>query len=55
MYRLLEDSGQPTKKQAPGKSIRPFHGSGPEKREDRPGEPAIGTGKYPGHDLLGGQ
>ncbi len=23
MYRLLEDSGEPTKKQAPGKSIRP--------------------------------
>jgi len=22
MYRLLEDSGQPTKEQAPGKSIR---------------------------------
>jgi hypothetical protein len=24
MYRLLEDSGEPTKKQTPGKSIRPI-------------------------------
>ena len=52
MYRLLEDSGEPTKKQASGKSIRPT--SGP-KRENRPEEPAIGTGLNPGHDLLGGQ
>jgi hypothetical protein len=40
MYRLLENSGEPTKKQASGKSIRP---RAAHQREDRPEEPAIGT------------
>ena len=40
MYRLLEDSGEPTKKQASGKRIRLRAAL---KRENRPEEPAIGT------------
>jgi len=53
MYRLLEDSGEPTKKQASGKRIRPRAAL---KRENRPEEPAIGTvARATGHDLLGGQ
>jgi hypothetical protein len=41
MYRLLEDSGEPTKKQAPGKSIRLQ--AAQNTRENRPGESAIGA------------
>jgi hypothetical protein len=33
MYRLLEKSGEPTKKQAPDKSIRPSNWSGPNSGE----------------------
>ena len=53
MYRLLEKSGQPTKQQTPGKSIRPRAAL---KRGDRPGQPAIGAVETTtGHNLLGGQ
>ena len=54
MYRLLEDSGQPTKKQAPARASAIER---PQNKRGRPvGEPAIGTvEKSTGHDLLGGQ
>jgi hypothetical protein len=54
MYRLLEDSGEPTKKQAPARASATK--SGPEQKGRPVGEPAIGTvEKSTGHDLLGGQ
>ena len=40
MYRLLEDSGEPTEKQASGKSIRYKRSRN---RENQLDEPAIGT------------
>jgi hypothetical protein len=53
MYRLLEDSGEPTKKQTPGKSIR--QEAAQKKGNTGRGSLRQARGKNSGHDLLGGQ